>query len=76
MISALVFLVIAVALFFWVLSPFFKDFEQIKEGDLNGRIREMAKTNMDGVSTDYELGKTSAEELKEIENSLRQDKTS
>ena len=73
MISSLIFLVIAVGLFFWILAPFFKEFDTIPETDDAGGLGEFTRTNIGEFEADYEMGKISAEELKEIESSLEKE---
>jgi len=72
-ISSLIFLVIAVGLFFWILAPFFKDFEPISDADSGRDLGEFARTNIIEFEADYEMGKISEEELKEIESSLEKE---
>jgi hypothetical protein len=73
MIPSILFLIIAVAIFFWVLAPFFKEFELIAGSDHAEDLEIYIKTNISEFEADHEMGKISDEELKEIETSLKKE---
>jgi hypothetical protein len=73
MIASLLFLVIAVAIFFWILAPFFKDYEPISNADPGAELDDFIKTNLSEFSADCEMGKITEEELKELEDSVKKE---
>lgn len=73
MIGALLFLVIAVALFFYALSPFFADYEPIPELPCANEMEEFLNANMNEFSADFELGKITMRELKQFEENLKKE---
>jgi predicted PurR-regulated permease PerM len=71
MISLIFFLLIAIVLFFYVLSPFFKDFETIPKQNEEKEVEDFLESNVKEFEEDFELGKITKEELDKFEEDLK-----
>ncbi len=71
MTSLILFLLITIVLFFYVLSPFFKDFETVPEQNEEREVEDFLKSNVEEFEEDFELGKITKEELDKFEEDLK-----
>ena len=71
MISLIFFLLIAFVLFFYVLSPFFKDFKTIPKQNEEKEVEDFLESNVKEFEEDFELGKITKEELDKFEEDLK-----
>jgi hypothetical protein len=66
MISAVLFILLALFLFYYVVSPLFEDFKKIPVCEMEEEIRKYEEANFDEFKNDLESGKIGEEELSEL----------
>lgn len=73
MILSIISLLIFFLLFFYVLSPFFKEYEPIRNLKDQSEIELYLKSNLKEFEDDFELGKITKEELVKFEEDLKKE---
>lgn len=63
MISAVLFILLALAIFCYIVAPFFDDFQKIVVAEMKEEIKNYAESNLEEFENDFENGKIGEKEL-------------